>query len=491
MEHYDLIVIGGGPSGYAGAMRAIDFKKKVLLIEKKRIGGAGVYDGVLTSKTLWELSQKISSIREMIPNYHVDYQDMVNTVNEAVFERKTQMTVHMNLLQKQQPDRFCYEKGTASFLDKNTINILKEDGSNKAVYGDHILIATGSRPRYLPHIAIDEKIIMTSDGIKNLTELPKSLVVLGAGVIGCEFATIFSGLAKTKVFLIDKADRILPFEDADVAEVVSDSLIKQGATIHHGANLKRMEIKDGKVEYELVYSNNTTETFTVDKALISVGRVPNIENLGLETIGVKLNERNSIWDDDTQTNISNIYAAGDVTTEMALVNVGEREARHAVVRMFGPTVKPLSYQNISTIMFLNPEVASVGMSEQDLNKKGIAHKVVKLDYSTNARAIAMRKTKGFFKIIVTNDNGMRILGMRAVGEHASSAIQAVAYLIHTNQGIRELADMMHPHPSLIEGVQECLRMLLGKSIYKPYIFKEKLKCYICENGTCTPVETLV
>jgi dihydrolipoamide dehydrogenase len=491
MEQYDLIVIGGGPSGYAGAMRALDFKKKVLLIEKKRIGGAGIYDGVLTSKTLWELSQKVSSIREMIPQYHVDYQDMVKTVNEAVFERKTQMTVHLNLLQKQQPDRFCYEKGTASLLDKNTIAIKKEDGSTKIVSGDNILIATGSRPRYLPHIAIDEQIIMTSDGIKNLTELPKSLVVLGAGVIGCEFATIFSGLAKTKVYLIDKADRILPFEDADVAEVVSDSLIKQGATIHHGATLKRMDIKDGKVEYELAYNDGSSETFNVDKALISVGRVPNTENLGLETVGVKLNDRNSIWDDDTQTNVSNIYVAGDVTTEMALVNVGEREARHAVVRMFGPTVKPLSYQNISTIMFLNPEVASVGMSEQDCNKKGLAHKVVKLDYSTNARAIAMRKTKGFFKIIVTNDNGMRILGMRAVGEHASSAIQAVAYLIHTNQGIRELADMMHPHPSIIEGVQECLRMLLGKSIYKSSIFKDKLKCYVCENGTCTPVETLV
>lgn len=491
MEHYDLIVIGGGPSGYAGAMRALDFKKKVLLIEKKRIGGAGVYDGVLTSKTLWELSQKVSSIREMIPNYHVDYQEMVKIVNEAVFERKTQMTVHLNLLQKQQPDRFCYEKGTASFLDKNTIAIKKEDGSTKTVSADNILIATGSRPRYLPHIAIDEKIIMTSDGVKNLTELPKSLVVLGAGVIGCEFATIFSSLANTKVYLIDKADRILPFEDADVAEVVSDSLIKQGATIHHGATLKRMDVKNGKVEYELGYASGTSETIIVDKALISVGRVPNVENLGLEAVGLKLNDRGSIWDDDTQTNISNIYVAGDVTTEMALVNVGEREARHAVVRMFGPTVKPLSYQNISTIMFLNPEVASVGMSEQDCNKKGLAHKVVKLDYSTNARAIAMRKTKGFFKIIVTNDNGMRILGMRAVGEHASSAIQAVAYLIHTNQGIRELADMMHPHPSIIEGVQECLRMLLGKSIYKSSIFKDKLKCYVCENGVCTPVETLM
>ncbi len=491
MEHYDLIVIGGGPSGYAGAMRALDFKKKVLLIEKKRIGGAGVYDGVLTSKTLWEYSQKISSIRESIPDYEADYQDIANTLKEAIFERKTQMTVHLNLLQKQTNNLFFYEKGEASFIDKNTISIKKEDGNLKKVTADNVLIATGSRPRYLPNISIDENIIMTSDGIKNLTEIPKSLVVLGAGVIGCEFATIFSNMGKTKVYLIDKAERILPFEDDDVAELISESLEKQGATIHHGSSLKKMQIVNNKVEYELEYKNGTTEIITVDKALISVGRVPNVEGLNLEKIGVKLNDRGSIWDNDTQTNISNIYVAGDVTTEMALVNVGEREARHAVVRMFGPTIKPLNYENISTIMFLNPEVASVGMSEQDCNKKGIAHKVVKLDYSTNARAIAMRKTKGFFKIIVTNDSGMRILGMRAVGEHASSAIQAVAYLIHTNQGIRELADMMHPHPSIIEGVQECLRMLLGKSIYKPYIFKDKLKCFVCENNVCTPVESLI
>jgi dihydrolipoamide dehydrogenase len=472
-------------------MRALDFKKKVLLIEKKHIGGAGVYDGVLTSKTLWEMSQKISSIREMIPDYEADFEYINKTVKEAIFERKTQMTVHLQLLQTQANNLFHYEKGTAQFIDKHTISISKENGRIKTVSAENILIASGSRPRYLPNIPIDEHIIMTSDGVKNMTELPKSLVVLGAGVIGCEFATIFSNIGKTKVYLIDKADRILPFEDEDVAELISESLEKNGATIHHGSSLKRMEIKDGKVEYELEYKDGKTEIINVDKALVSVGRVPNVEGLGLENAGVKLNERGSIWDDDTQTNISHIYVAGDVTTEMALVNVGEREARHAVVRMFGPTIKPLSYQNISTIMFLNPEVASVGMSEQDCNKKGIAHKVVKLDFSTNARAIAMRKTKGFFKIIVTNDNGMRILGMRVVGEHASSAIQAVAYLIHTNQGIKELADMMHPHPSIIEGVQECLRMLLGKSIYKPSVFKDKLKCYVCENGTCTPIESLM
>lgn len=491
MEHYDLIVIGGGPTGYAGAMRAIDFGKKVLLVEKKRIGGTGVYDGVLTSKTLWEQALKVASIREMIPEYTPKFDDFSKIVNEAVFERKTQMTVHLQLLQKLQKKLFFYEKGTAYIVNKNEIRITKEDGTARTVSCDNILIATGSSPRKPANIEVDEKIIVTSDGIRNFSVFPKSLVVLGAGVIGCEFATIFSAFGQTKVYLIDKADRILPFEDEDVATVVTDNLEAQGAHVHHGASLRRMEVKNGMVEYELEFKDGHAEVFTVEKALISIGRGANVNGLGLENLGIKMNPRGGIWNDDTQTNVSNIYVAGDVTTDVALVNVGEREARHAVVRMYGPTVKPLSYKNISTIMFLNPEVASVGMSEQELVAKGIAHKVVKLDYTTNARAIAMRKTKGFFKIIVTNDNGMRILGMRVVGEHASSAIQAVAYLIYTNQGIRELADMMHPHPSIIEGVQECLRMLLNKSIYKPYVFTDRLKCYVCENGVCTPVESLV
>ncbi len=490
-EHFDLVVIGGGPSGYAGAMRAIDFGKKVLLIEKFKLGGAGVFNGVLASKTLWEHALKVQTTKELIPDFTPDFSDVSKIVNEAVFERKSQMSIHLQLLQKQKERLLFYEKGTGYLIDKHTVKVTKEDGTEKIVTTDNVLIATGSRPRKPANIMVDEKTIMTSDGIKNLTAFPKSMVVLGAGVVGCEFATIFSLLGNTRVSLIDKADRILPFEDEDVTDIVKHNLELHGCRLHQGASLVRMEIVNGEVEYELSYKDGRTEVHRVEKALVSIGRVPNVEGIGLESAGVKLNDRGCVWDDDTQTNISNIYVAGDVTTEVALVNVGEREARHAVVRMFGPPVKPLTYKNISTIMFLNPEVAAVGMNEQECNAKGIPHKVVKLDYATNARAIAMRKTKGFFKIIVTNDNGMRILGMRVVGEHASTAIQAVAYLIHTNQGIRELADMMHPHPSIIEGVQECLRMLLKKSIYKPYVFKDRLKCYVCENGVCTPLEELV
>jgi dihydrolipoamide dehydrogenase len=491
MEHFDLVVIGGGPSGYAGAMRAVDFRKRVLLIEKHRVGGAGVYDGVLTSKTMWEHSMRVSTIREAVPGFQTDYRDVRRVVDEAVAERKEQMEQHLHLLATAvEKDIFHFVHGTARFVDAHTVEIALPDGTKRMVTADYILVATGSRPRYIPNIPIDEETVVTSDGIRNFTDFPESMVVLGAGVIGCEFATIFSNYGRTKVFLIDKADRILPFEDEDIAETVTQNLLDNGAHVHHGASLVRMEIKNGRVEYELKFADRPNEVFTVDKALVSVGRIPNLESLGLEEAGVKLDDRNALWNDDTQTNVSHIYAAGDVSLDIALVNVGEREARHAVVRMFGDAVKPISYKNISTIMFLNPEVAAVGVSEQEAKAQGIPFKMVKLDYQTNARAIAMRKTKGFFKIIVTNDHGMRILGMRAVGEHASSAIQAVAYLVHTNQGIRELAEMMHPHPSIIEGIQECLRMLLGKSIYKAAVFKDKLKAYVVQDGKYTPIDHL-
>ena len=315
-------------------------------------------------------------------------------------------------------------------------------------------------------------------------------MVLGAGVIGCEFATIFSNFGKTKVYLIDKADRILPFEDEDIAATVTENLEKNGVVIHKNSSLVRMGIVEGQVEYELVYKDGKKEVLRVEKALVSVGRIPNIEDLGLENVGLKVNERGGVEEKDTQSAIPNIYIVGDLSADVALVNVGEREGRHAIVKMHNPDIKPVTYRNISTIMFLNPEVAAVGMGEQEARQKNISIKVVKIDYSCIARAIAMRKTNGFFKIIVTNDDEMKVLGMRAVGEHASSAIQAVALLISMNKGIQELADTIHPHPSITEGVQECLRMLLGKSIYKSSVFKDKLKCYKCENGVCTPLENL-
>ena len=496
-KKYDVCIIGGGPAGYAAAMRAVDFGKSVVLIEKDKLGGAGIYNGALTSKTMWELSRKVDTINTSLYSagrrqLDVTWDDVQKTIKEAVFERKFQYSSHVKMLDTKLQDGFSYEKGTATMLSNHEVEIKRKDDTQTVVWAENIVIATGSRPRVIPNIDVDEKIIMTSDGIHHMESFPKSLVIVGAGVIGCEYATMFSSYNKTKVYLIDRANHILPFEDRDISSLVANNLKKNGVTIHNEANLERLEKIDGEVEYELAYPDGRKEVIRVEKALLSIGRIPNVENIGMENAGVKMSERGRhIGDDDTQTNIPNIYAVGDVSGNISLVNVGELEARHCIERMFmEEQPERISYDNISTIMFLDPEVAAVGMNEKQCVEQGIPIKVVKIDYSAIARAIAMRKTEGFFKIIVTNDEEMKILGMRAIGEHASSAIQAVGLLIKMGKGIEELAELIHPHPSIIEGIQECVRMLLNKSVFKSSIFKDKLKCYSCVDGKCTPLQRL-
>jgi dihydrolipoamide dehydrogenase len=261
-----------------------------------------------------------------------------------------------------------------------------------------------------------------------------------------------------------------------------------GVHIHRNSHLVRLEIKHGTVEYELEYTDGTREIFFVEKALISVGRTPNYENLWNEKeVDIHISKR-GIEDNDTQTNISNIYAVGDITADISLVNVGELEGRYAVEKIFGNPKRKLVYENISNIMFLNPEVAGVGLNETHAKEKGIDYRVVTLDYSCIPRAIAMRNTQGFIKLLVTNDDDMKILGMKVVGNHASSAIQAVALLISMDKGIDELAECVHPHPSITEGIQECVRMLMGKSLFKPSILHGKLTCRTCCNGTYSNIE---
>lgn len=480
MTKYDLVVIGAGPSGYAAAMRAVDLKKKVLLVEKNVVGGAGVTNGALSSKTWWEISREARALNRNLKRFNmpvpeVNFNEVKQEVKRAVEERKSLLVEHMQSLEKANMGGFLQcRHGVAKIVSQKEVEIVDEDG--KEIVGtDNIILATGSRPRKLPNIPVDEKVILSSDGIEHLQSFPKSIVILGAGVIGCEYATIFSGFGKTKVHLIDKGDRILPFEDEDIVEVIEKNMEDNGVHIHRNSRLTGMKVVNGEVEYELEYTDGTKETFNVEKALVSVGRIPNYENLWDKDIDIKLNAR-GIEDNETQTSVSNVYAVGDLTADIALVNVGELEGRYAVEKIFGSPKRKLLYENISTIMFLHPEVAGVGLNEIQARQKEIEFKVVKLDYSCIARAVAKRNTQGFIKLLVTNDEEMKILGMRVVGNHASSAIQAVALLISMDKGIEELAECVHPHPSITEGIQECVRMLLGKSMLKPEALIGKLSC---------------
>ncbi len=480
MKKYDLVVIGAGPSGYAAAMRALDFKKRILLIEKNKVGGAGVTNGALSSKTWWELSREASAFRKSLKRYNIQapsisYSEIQAEVRRAVQERKGMLEEHMEqLTNSPYANLLDFKVGEAKLLSQHEVEIMV--GARKeVVYAENIILATGSRPRYLPELPIDEHIVMTSEGIENMTDFPESMVIVGAGVIGCEYATIFSGFGRTKVHLIDKGDRILPFEDEDVVRIVERNMENNGVLVHRNSRLMSMKIVNGRVEYELEYTDGSRETFNVEKALVSVGRVANLEDLWDDKVGIKMTKR-GIDNNDTQTNVSTIYAVGDLTADISLVNVGELEGRYAVEKIFGKPDRKLVYENISTIMFLSPEVAGVGLNETQAKEKGMEYKVVTLEYSTIPRAIAKRNTQGFIKLLVTNDDHMKILGMKVVGNHASSAIQAVAVLISMDKGIEELAECVHPHPSITEGIQECVRMLMGKSLFKPSALVGRLSC---------------
>lgn len=487
---FDLCVVGGGPAGFAATMRALDLGKKVALVEKNKIGGAGIFDGALSSKTLWELSKDVNRIRNRERGYLVhqselDYRSLVQSMHEAEEERASLLRRQLAYFEHEaESQNLSTYDGFARFLSPHEVCVAGSNGRETIIQSDYFILASGTRPRKIPAIPIDERTIVTSDGVATFDKFPESLVILGAGVIGCEFATIFCNFGKTKVYLIDKADRILPFEDGDISDVIAQNLESKGVTIHRNSALESMEIENDQVKYVLNYKDGRQETHFAEKGLVSIGRVPNMEDMGLEEIGIQFNKRGGPVCQDTRTSVPNIYAVGDLTGDICLVNVGEQEGRHTVEKIFNNSPRTMSYNNVSTIMFLDPEVAGIGMNERQAMEANIPYRVACYGYEYIARANAMRNTNGFFKILVTDDDEMKILGMRALGAQASSSIQAVALLISMQKGIEELAELIHPHPSIVEGIQDCVRMFKGKSIIKPYVFNKHLRCSRVVDGKC-------
>jgi len=484
MADYDVGVIGGGPSGYAAAMRLWDFGKKVCLVERARLGGAGVHNGALSSKTMWELSRDYLNATRRDRGYtaadvRVNFAAVREAVQEATESKVQHMQRQIRELAHPRPDRtgsITLLRGSARFADAHTILVEDtETDESRRLTCDHFVVATGSRPRLLPNIVVDGEAILTSDHIESLSEFPRSLVILGAGVVGCEYATVFANYGQTKVYLVDRAERILPFEDLDVARLCSNNLERKGVTIHHRAHLVAMERVGDEVEYTIEHHTGGRETIRVEKALVSVGREPNTGGLDLAAAGVQVGPQGQIIAEDTRSSVPHIYAVGDVTLDIALVNIGEIEGRHAAQRICGETVVPLSYTNLSTIMFLDPEVAAIGLNEQEAQKQRRPYRVALYNYSLVNRAIAMRSTDGFVKLLVTDDEKMCILGMRALGVHASTTIEAVSLMMQYGRSARELAELLHPHPAVTEGLQDCVRMLMGTSIYKPSVFRSELR----------------
>lgn len=474
---WDLCVLGAGPAGYASAMRAHDLGKKVIVIERDRVGGAGIHAGALSSKTMWHLSNDYATAIRNDRGYcapggiDVSYRSVIESVRTAVTERRSLLERQIERLSAPSPrgGQVTFVRGTAKFVDPNTVVLRRADGSTESIVASNFMIATGSRPRIPDGMPVDGEIVVTSDQIESFSAFPESMVIIGAGVIGCEYATMFANFGKTKITIIDRQPRILPFEDEDVAEEVASSFESMGVRIHRSSKLESLKVVDGKVEYVVTDAEGKTETIRVERALVSIGRIPNTKELDCAAAGIELEKNESVKVTDTRSTNAKVYAAGDVTMDIALVNVAELEGRYAVESMFGMSPKPIRYEALSAIMFLKPEVASVGLNELKAKEKGIPYKVGVIDNSLIGRNIAMRETGGFVKLLSARDSN-KILGLRVVGAEASSTIQGIAFLIDQDASLDDIDHCVHPHPAITEGVQECARMLLGKSVLKVDVF---------------------
>jgi dihydrolipoamide dehydrogenase len=486
VTRYDLCVIGAGPAGIAGAVRASDLGKRVVLIDAGPLGGAGIFDGALSSKTLWHLSGDYARAHRGDRGYDggrlaVSWQALRTEVAAACREAQVHVERELASLVEPRAGRGTVERvvGRASFASPQTIAV-----AGRQIEADKFLLAVGSRPRVPPNVAVDGVRVITSDHVEHVGELPKRLAIVGAGVVGCEYATIFAQLGQTHVELFDRQARILPFEDEDVSAVVAERFTELGVEVQRCAKIERIVKIGDEVEIAWTDEHGAPVTRRYDRVLVATGRGPSTDGLALDKAGVAVGAGGGVTvDDGTRTSAPHVWAAGDVTPDIMLANLAELEARQAVEDMFGLDPAPLVHEAQASIYFLSPEVAGVGLNETMAKAKGIDYRAAYVSNKLNRRNIAMRATTGFVKLLARRDG--RLLGLRVVGPQAGTAVQGVALLIGQGDTIEAVERCVHPHPSVTEGVLEAARVLLGCSIYKPEAMPDLIRVTESPSGEAT------
>ncbi|HVK84957.1 MAG TPA: NAD(P)/FAD-dependent oxidoreductase [Kofleriaceae bacterium] len=467
MERFDVCVIGGGPAGVAGAIRAVDLGKHVVLIDAGPLGGAGIFDGALSSKTLWHLSADFARACRRDRGYDgvalsLSWRAVQAEVAAACRSAQHLLERQLTALGVPAAGRGSITRitGRARFVERNLVEV-----GDRRIAADRFLLACGSRPRVPATIAVDGVRVLTSDHVEHVDELPHRLAIIGAGVVGCEYATVFAHFGCTQVELFDRQARILPFEDEDVSAVVAGRFAEIGVHVHRQAKIERVEVVGDEVEITWADAQGAQQRRRYDRVLVATGRAPSTADLGLERAGVTLGDGAGIAGDGARTSAPHVWAAGDVTPDLMLANLAELEARHAVEDMFGLDPPPIVHEAQSAIYFLSPEVAAVGLNEQMARAKGIRYRAAIVSNTLNRRNLAMRATTGFVKLLARPDG--RLLGLRVVGPQAGTCIQGVALLIGQGGTLDAVDRCVHPHPAVTEGVLEAARLLLGTSLFKP------------------------
>jgi len=464
MADYDLIIIGTGPGGYVAAIRAAQLGMKVACIEKETtLGGTCLNIGCIPSKALLNSSEKFIEFKNHAEEHGIKTGKVDLDLSKLMLRKDKivkQLTAGIGYLFKK--NKITHLNGIASFVDEQNIKV--KSSKEVTLSAKNFIIATGSSSMERPGITVDEKQIVTSTGALSLSAVPKTMLVIGGGYIGLEMGSVWSRLG-TKVTVVEKLDRIVPTMDGEIASEFMKSLQKQG--LEFKLSHKVVATKSGSKDVEVTMESEKDKKQVKDKfnvVLMSIGRKPNTEELNLEKIGVKLNDQQAIEvDQQFKTNVDGIYAIGDVAPGPMLAHKAEEEGI-ACVEIINGQKTHMNYDSIPAIVYTNPEVASVGKTEEQLRESKTEYKVGKFPFMANGRALTTSESEGFVKILADKKTDA-ILGAHIIGHDAGQLVAEIVTAMEFGGSAEDIARICHAHPTTSEAVKEAALNVDGRAIH--------------------------
>lgn len=453
-----IAVIGGGPGGYVAALKAAILGADVTLIEKSDVGGTCLNWGCIPTKALLACSEVIDVVKTA-SNFGVNIDGDVKFDFEFMNKRKDQLVTELvfgisYLLNKR---GVKLVKGFGRLIDKKNIEVSKEDGSKEIIEADKIILATGSVPIIPQIFPYNSKNVITSDEALHMKEVPKSMIIVGGGVIGCEFGQFYRKLG-TEITIVEMAKHILPFEDKDVAKQLTEAFERDKMKLLTDNSVESVEVIDDGV----VATLKSGETIKSEIMLVSVGRKANIEGLGLKELGVEIERGKVVVNENMETNIEGIYAIGDIVDTPFLAHVASKEGIAAVENALGKD-KKMDYNAVPRCIYTDPEVSGVGITEELAKEKGIEYKIGKFPFVGLGKARVIGKIDGFVKVLA--DKNDTIIGASIVGAHATDLLTELTLAVHLGLTVEQVGDVIHPHPTLSEALMEALHDVHNQCVH--------------------------
>ena len=459
MADFDLVVIGAGPGGYVAAIRAAQLGLNTAIIERDAVGGVCLNWGCIPSKSLLRNAQVLNTVKNakafgiQYDNLSIDFNSAIDRSRQVV----SRLTTGVEYLLKKNSVELI--KGNAVLEDSRTISIAE---SNRSLTTDNVIIATGARQRSLPSMPIDHETVITSKDALNLRNLPEKIVIIGAGATGVEFSHIYNTYG-VEVVLIELMDRIVPNEDEEISAELQKSFNDKGIQSIIGASVESIETSMGQATVN-IQSETDTSSINCDKVLVAVGVQANTDGIGLENTGVVTDKGFISVGPNMETNVTGIYAIGDVTGQMLLAHVASAQAVTAAEYIGGINPPQLDYGLMPKAIYCEPQIASFGLTETQAKDQGISIKIGKFPFAASGKAIALAETDGLIKLIVDDEIG-EIIGAHMIGSEVTELLGELSMVRLLEGTSTELGWLVHPHPTISETLKEAALDTFGEAIH--------------------------